>query len=583
MNLGLWPEAVPFDPDDGAGSQKLDAYLARTEFPPAALIVAGRGTRASEWAPRTAIGLARALVAAGAEVLLADLEFENPSLHSLLSESSIEGLADVLLFGSSLERVTVLPAGQMFEFVTAGGYAPDPVALLRDPGWSRILDSLAARNTIFLGFAHFDAKGLHSFVERVPDVVLLAAPDEMSRTAAFLPEAIRIAATIRPARAEPVEGAEAAASAVPDEEDTGTVDSAAEPPTTPGDASPTAAVESSVEPQPAAPPAEGGAIVDGDAPDATEPDRPPHAAAEPPTSVRLPDADFERIRLPKDEAREALIADLRARQRSAVARAAVSAPEPAAAEPAGPVGGEPVEPDPTEPLVKPRQDAGPGPRPARPARRGRYAASVLLVLVAVVAVWFFGFRGRGGAGDAPMLAPAIAEPRVPPEPAGEPLAWSVAVEAHNRLSMALRSVDSLAARDSTIGFYVSPAVVSGDLWYRVLAGPLADSLGAVAAMDSLVQRGLKKAFGVWDVRNTPFTFLLGRFRLRTDAVDRMRELTNDGVPTYIVEVPYTRGEPWYHLYSGAYADAPEADRMGQILRDAGLPDSLVVRTGRAAS
>ncbi|MGD8278535.1 MAG: hypothetical protein PVH00_10940, partial [Gemmatimonadota bacterium] len=151
MNLGLWPEAVPFDPDDGAGSQELDSYLAGTEFPPAALIVAGRGTGPSDWSARAAIGLARALVAGGAEVLLADLEFENPSLHNVLSESAIEGLSDVLLFGSSLERVTVLPAGQSFEFVASGGYAPDPVALMKAPGWSRILSELAARGTVFLG------------------------------------------------------------------------------------------------------------------------------------------------------------------------------------------------------------------------------------------------------------------------------------------------------------------------------------------------------------------------------------------------------------------------------------------------
>ncbi len=585
MNLGLWPEAVPFDPDDGAGSQELDAYLARADIPPAALIVAGRGMRASEWAPRAAIGLARALVAAGKEVLLADLEFEHPSLHNVLSESATEGLADVLLFGSSLERVTVLPAGQLFEFVSTGGYAPDPVALLQDPGWSRILSELAARNTVFLGFANYDARGLDSFTERVPDVILLAAPDEMSRTAAFLPEATRIAATIRPARAEPL-GAdeETAATPVPDVEGADAVEAEAAPRTmSPGDAGPTAVADPSVEVAPAEPPAEAGAAT------GTEPVGAAGAGASgrtteavPPVAPRLPEAEFERIRLPKDEAREALIADLRARQRSAMARAAVATPEPAEADSGG-LEGEPAEPDPKEPIAELRREAGSRQRPVPPTRRGRYAAIALLVFIAAAAIWYFGFRGRGGARNAPTLAPTVAEPPVPPDPAGEPLGWSVAVEAQASLSLALRSVDSLATRDSTIGFYVSPAVVSGDLWYRVLAGPLADSLGAVAAMDSLVVRGLKKAFGVWDVRNTPLTFLLGRFRRRTDAVDRMHELTSDGVPTYIVEVPYSRGEPWFHLYSGAYADAPEAARMRQILRDAGLPDSLVVRTGRAAS
>jgi len=299
MNLGLWPEAVPFDPDDGAGSRELDAFLEGVSFPRAALVVAGRGTDASEWAARAAIGLARALEASGHNVLLADLGFEAPSLHGLLSESTVEGLADAILFGSSLERVTVLPAGQTFEFVPAGAFTPDPAALRADPAWGRMLAEMASRNTLFLGYTPFDAPGLDRLVERIPSVVILAETEEASRTAAWLPEEIRIEALIRPARplAEPpVEEAEPAGvdlgtAAVPEAVLTGAV-----PEETAGAATRTASgipVE-----------AETASIAAGGS---AEPGSMPGGVAVPEAGARTADADFDRIRLPKDEAREALI------------------------------------------------------------------------------------------------------------------------------------------------------------------------------------------------------------------------------------------------------------------------------------
>lgn len=551
MNLGLWPEAVPFDPD-GAGSEELDAYLAGVTFPGAALVVAGQGMRSSLWAPQAAIGLARALAVAGRDVVLVDLDFQAPSLHGLLSESASEGLADVLLFGSSLERVTVLPAGQAFEFVAAGGYAPDAAALLADPGWDRILSGLEARGATFLGYANFDAPGLPDLVARVPSVVILAEPDAVSLTAAFLPDAIRIDALIRPPAPRPPVPDEAAATGLP----------------------------AAVEPTSAFPEGATGH------PPATAPTADSAAStahrSEAPRAEADAAAEFDRIRLPKDQAREALMADLRARQRTATSRAGAAPVEATLAAAEGQAAPAPDLSEP--PLGADRGAGGTGPRPVRRNRAWRWVAGVAVLAAGAAATWYFGVRPADDAtSTATVSGPGPAEPVAPPEPVAGPLNWSVAVEAHDRLDAAVRSVDSLAAADTGIGFYIAPATVGGDLWYRVLAGPLGDSAAAVQAMERLVREGRKRAAAVWDVRATPLSFLLGRFPKEPDALVRMSELRQAGVPAYIVEVPYSYGEPWYHIYGGAYGDAPEAERMRQLLLNAGLPDSLVVRVGRTRS
>jgi hypothetical protein len=277
----------------------------------------------------------------------------------------------------------------------------------------------------------------------------------------------------------------------------------------------------------------------------------------------------DRIRLPKDEAREALIADLRARERAALGRTGADGPVADGPEPAA-VAMEAVLP--AAPAVRDT--------PVRVRRPwGLWLAGAAIVLAGSASVWFFVLRDRG---DLPEVStpPVQAEPRIPPEPVGAPIGWSVAVEAHDRLGMAQQSVSSLAAADSSSDFYISPALVSGDLWYRVLAGPFADSVGAAVAMQRLVDAGLKRAAAVWDVRATPLAFLLGRFEQMAEANARADELMQKGIPAYVVEVPYSRGGPWYHVYGGAYTAPSEAERMGELLRNAGLPDSLVVRVGR---
>ena len=264
------------------------------------------------------------------------------------------------------------------------------------------------------------------------------------------------------------------------------------------------------------------------------------------------------------------MADLRTRQKAA---------EPV--QPAAPVAPEPAPPEARrQPPVAATSSI---PERAAPARTGlsfkpRWGL-VAAVAILGIAGWFGGqmLAGRTET-EVDTVEPVNAN--APPEPAGEILNFSVAIESYDQLALAQARADSLAMLDSTLSYYIAPVLVDGDMFFRVLAGPLQDSASAAAAAQSLVDRGWKAAFQAWDVRNTPLAFLLGRFDSREAAVQRMNDLRAQGVPSYIVEVPYTSGPNRFHLYGGAYQADSEAALMRDLLKRAGVLDTLVLRLGR---
>ena len=525
MSLGLWPDAVPFDPD-GAASDELRKHFDPARLPGALLVVCARDLRGTDWAPRAAIGLARALAGGPRPIVLADVDFEQPTLHDVLGEANGEGLADALLFGASLERVTLTPAGEAFEFVPCGAYAPDPPDLMGHSGWVRLLSELAARNALMLVYAPLGAPGLDALADRIPSVLVLAAEMEMAPTVAQLPETISVEGVMRPV---------------------------SPPPATPPATGPEA--------PDVGPPEPAGPSLAGLEPTAHGPDRVGSDGLLPIEPV-VPSAADTPFRLPKDEAREALAAELRARQRMAEcgeadAERMVQAHTVVA-------GGPPSRPPP------------PGPAPKTP----RWVWPVLIAAVALLS-WFVG-RMMGGGGPEPVQTVAPATPsNGPAEPAGVILGYSVAIEAYDQLGLAQARADSLALADSSLQFYIAPVRVDQQLFYRVMAGPLPDSVSASVALRSLVSRGLKTAANEdWDVRPTPLAFLLGQYEVRDSAMLRMNELRSQGVPGYIIEVPYTQGPPRFHLYGGAYEKPSEAEVMREVLRRAGVLDTLVLRLGR---
>lgn len=323
-------------------------------------------------------------------------------------------------------------------------------------------------------------------------------------------------------------------------------------------------------PQPAPPP-----------PAAVEPQEKP-APAPAPAPARDDEA-FEKIRIPKDGARDQLIADLRRRQREAL-----MAPPPAL-QPLPYEGGAPVSerkapaPDirPVEPIFSMAK--------AEPAPRSHkwvvWALAGVLVLAGAAAaiLWQRAKSPAPQAAQSPNRRIAAAPQPAAPAPAGKPLPWSVAIAAYNSIGQAQERVDQLHAVESTIGFYLGPTVVDGNMKYRVMAGPVADSAGAVALRDTLIARRIKTGSTGWDVVSTKYAFLLGDFGNRNDAEVTMRAADNKGIPSYIIEAVAQDGSTQYKLYAGAYAGPGDAEFMRARLKQAGFPDNLVERTGSSRS
>jgi hypothetical protein len=527
MSLGLWPDAVPFDPESGTASHDLRARLDLDAAPSAMLLVSGGTQQRTAWAARAAAAIASAMSDAGRRVVLADLDFGMPTLHTEFGEANAEGVADVLLFGASLERVASRPAGQSFDLVAPGAFAPDPVEIMLDAGWTRVLGDLAASGGTFIGYLSADAPGADLIAERIPDVIVLANENEVAAAVARLPESILLRALVRPAEPAPVDATVA--------------------PETP-EARGEVVAAPAEEPEPLtslADEALAAAIVGGEA------------------SPDAPDAPDATLR--------AMIDDIRDRQRVASSRSARATKD-----------GSPVQ---TALETLPSPEGVPAVRhtPRQRATRLPFAILTLAMIAVLVGGVLFGRRylasraaNRASAGNQQSGATGPAEPR------GRPLTYSVAIESFDALDIASRRADSLTTA-SGVTFYVAPFRLDNATFYRVLAGPLADSASAATLMQTLVVQGAKTAEAADDVRETPLAFLIGAYDVRVDADARKNQLRESGVPSYVVEVPYTSGPVRYHLYAGAYGVPSEAEAMRALLRNAGVADTLVVRIGQVGT
>jgi SPOR domain len=578
LTLGLWPETVPLDPDDGADSPALDAIL---RGPAAALtavvLLAGEQARASGWAARTAVALARRWPGPRRTVLL-DLDVAQPTLHELTGVANDEGVLDVLELGASLHRVAVPVAGGTFAVLPAGAFAGDgETAVLQSDAWSRILYDAAARRETLLLYVPAESAAAAALVERAGAVLVVADRGEARRIVERLPRRYGVLAALEPQVLEP----------------------------------------QVLEPQ-----------VRAAAGAATE------KASDRLAAAAASDVHARRGAVGGRAARAALIAAVRRRQRGArlvrreSAESAVVAAEPAdaavvAAEPAesaivvaaptepAVVAAEPAEPISTLPVVPVAAGGGVVARDVRlatgaddvaldipawavtprvPPAPPRFAHPIvwtigvvlLLSLIAGGAHFFAGrFRRAEQAASPEPAPPAPVTPALTPQNPVEPgdaLAYSVAVAAHQNLARAFELVDALRAAQPDLSFYVSPLERNGAVHYHVMAGPVADSATALALRDTLLVRRVKTTSTPTDIRHTPLALLIGDYSTQPEAERQIAELRRLDIPAYLLVGLAADSAPLYRVFVGGFAGPVEADVARQLLRAAGVRDRLINRT-----
>ncbi|MEX1184009.1 MAG: SPOR domain-containing protein, partial [Gemmatimonadota bacterium] len=210
--------------------------------------------------------------------------------------------------------------------------------------------------------------------------------------------------------------------------------------------------------------------------------------------------------------------------------------------------------------------------------------TLLVVLMAslLAGAWHFLAQRLAPVAAGPPTDTAAARPVAPaPLPLRSETAMSfvVALEAHRDLGTAVERVVTLTAAEPAVGFHVAPLEREGTLFYHVMAGPLADSASAVALRDSLIARGHKTVATSTDIRAAPLAFLVAEHASRAEAVDQLDTLLQLDVPGYVLATEDTGGATRYRVYIGGFGTRAEADVIRQLLRSAGIRDSLVTRTG----
>jgi Mrp family chromosome partitioning ATPase len=592
--LGLWPETVAFEPVDHVAASVLNEIV---DGPAAALtavvLVVGASARASAWAGRAATAIA-ARWPGSRRVVLLDADMEQPCLHTLTGVRNEEGIADIVDYGVSLARVRQPSAQGDYDVVPTGLYAAEPAVLLLSDAWTRVILEIAARRETLLIYVPADAPGASRIVDRVGAVLVLAESDEAQQILDRLPDPFRVLAVLTPPQPvtqmvqEPVQTLDA------DDEPVVIAAGAAELLDGVNDDE-----EQQLQVAPAA-----------DPPVAAAPDAPASAVEEleievvGPAPGRPSDEEFERIRLPTEQgARATLIAELRERQRAA--RMAPPADSDLLPQPAK--HGEPPRQDHTTVLLP--SAAGEGGRemragtmgddvpldtldpgsPQKPARPSRYSQPLAWTLFVVLAVALLGGSWRFLAGRLSVdrerrepteaVVPAVPAPTPPAQPAAEvALPFVVAMEAHTDLAAAFRRVDALN-EEPALSFHIAPLEREGTLFYHVMAGPVPDSASAIALRDTLLARRLKTAATPTDVRLAPLSFVIGDYSTRAAAEEAMNELRRLDVPGYMQMAEAADGAPLYRVFVGAFTAPAEADVTRQLLRGAGVRDSLVLRMG----
>lgn len=188
------PDAPVFDPASAGIPPNMGTDLLEPSGP-ILLIVAADNSVAAR---RTAVAMATARASAGRPTVLGDAAVADPRLHQLLDVDNVEGLADVFLFGASLEHVRRGLDHHPFDFVSTGAYVPEPRAVLDSPRWEGIADEVRASDSLLLLFVPASTPGVGPLSRRVPRAVIVGDEPGVERVKERLDRSCEVLSVVHP-------------------------------------------------------------------------------------------------------------------------------------------------------------------------------------------------------------------------------------------------------------------------------------------------------------------------------------------------------------------------------------------------
>ncbi len=564
------------------------------------VIVATPKVQAEGWASRAVVAIARGWAEEGLRIFLMDLGLENPTLHEVLNLPNEDGVSDAFLYGASVQHIARPALDETIFFAPAGTATADPEEVLGHARWDDLAGGFSEADATLLLFLPSDIPGAAGILSRATDVLFLAKEAE-SEEEHLGPAAVKVVAKLGPSDSPGVledlqvaegpldpgtltaetltgdlvldggdfvleQGAEEAPGFGLEEglelsEDfevfgsEGTVEIQEE----------VSALDEAIGDAPALDP--GGGASD-DVPDfgaefADMPSLEEEVAVLPPEADPLEGlvqgSDFGGSE-PLDE--DPFVAP-------AVEEEAPEFQEEGSGDEVAPAGGGRERPRPT---LSPKKTFTPG--------RLIGLLGVVLVLGAagltasgVLNIPGFTFLQRyfNEIPDPPLTLAG-------PQSTDPLLSYSVELDSEDDLSLAVRHLDAWRDRFPTLLFTLVPMELDGMLSYSVLAGPAVDEIQAMALRDQLAAIDRPE---VWQIRETPRGFLLGRLESLTEARNLLSTVEGEGIFGIVLQVNLTDGTEGYDVFAGAYEGIADARPLQMVLRRAGFPDApLIERRGR---
>jgi hypothetical protein len=121
----------------------------------------------------------------------------------------------------------------------------------------------------------------------------------------------------------------------------------------------------------------------------------------------------------------------------------------------------------------------------------------------------------------------------------------------------------------------TPVLIRETTWFRVVAGAYPDSASAAALLDTLRAKGLSDASRV-EIDRFPYALLIQRDVADTVVASRVTSFQARGLPVYAL----LQYDGTARLFAGAFKTPEESNLLASAMKSAGVPTSLVYRTGR---